>query len=269
MTSIDIYHYVYRITNLVEKKHYYGKRSSKVDPKLDLGIKYFSSSKDENFIIDQKTSPQNYRYKIVQTFCTASEAVQREILLHEEFNVGSSLNFYNRRNQSAIGFDQTGLSPSEKTRMKISLGGKGLKRSDETKSRMSIAFRGRIISKETKAKMSTAKQAYLKRLSAEEKAYLSLCQKGIVSAKFAGYYITPDGVFCSKRDCGLPSAINWCKNSQSLISRKAYVQSKYLNENYSIDIIGKSFGEIGFGFIPKELFPFITIILRDFLATHK
>ena len=34
-------HYVYRITNKIENKHYYGVRSCKIDPKLDLGIKYF------------------------------------------------------------------------------------------------------------------------------------------------------------------------------------------------------------------------------------
>lgn len=37
------FHYVYRITNLVEGKHYYGVRSSKVSPFNDLGTKYFSS----------------------------------------------------------------------------------------------------------------------------------------------------------------------------------------------------------------------------------
>ena len=36
MTSNTIYHYVYRITNLINNKHYYGKRSSKYKPKYDL-----------------------------------------------------------------------------------------------------------------------------------------------------------------------------------------------------------------------------------------
>ena len=40
-----MYHYVYRITNKILNKHYYGKRSSKLSPELDLGKKYFSSSK--------------------------------------------------------------------------------------------------------------------------------------------------------------------------------------------------------------------------------
>ena len=45
-----MYYYVYRITNKLLNKHYYGSRGSKIEPKLDLGIKYFSSSTDKNFI---------------------------------------------------------------------------------------------------------------------------------------------------------------------------------------------------------------------------
>lgn len=38
MSTEQVYHYVYRITNIVENKHYYGKRSSKkVKPLDDLG----------------------------------------------------------------------------------------------------------------------------------------------------------------------------------------------------------------------------------------
>jgi DNA polymerase-1 len=65
MTSSNIYHYVYRITNVVEGKHYYGKRSSKIGPKLDLGKKYFSSSRDKQFIQDQINSARQLGY--VQT----------------------------------------------------------------------------------------------------------------------------------------------------------------------------------------------------------
>ena len=43
-------YYVYRITNVVEKKHYYGKRKTKKFPKNDLGYSYLSSSTDKEFI---------------------------------------------------------------------------------------------------------------------------------------------------------------------------------------------------------------------------
>jgi len=60
------FHYVYRISNILLDKHYYGYRKTQNDPILDIGIKYFSSSKDKEFIKDQKKNPQNYKYKIIR-----------------------------------------------------------------------------------------------------------------------------------------------------------------------------------------------------------
>ena len=40
-------HYVYRITNIKENKHYYGTRSCEIEIKDDLGFYYFSSSTDK------------------------------------------------------------------------------------------------------------------------------------------------------------------------------------------------------------------------------
>ena len=65
------YHYTYRITNILLKLHYYGVRTSKdILPKKDLGIKYFSSSTNKEFIKDQKSNPQNYKYKIIRIYST-------------------------------------------------------------------------------------------------------------------------------------------------------------------------------------------------------
>ena len=181
MTSQTIYHYVYRITNTVEKKHYYGKRSSKCDPKQDLGKIYFSSSRDKEFLIDQKENPQNYRYKIVGIFKTAASAVSREIKLHIKFSVGSNLTFYNKSRQTAIGFDRTGcLQPegfgekhsrdisgekhpffgkthSEFTKNKISKSLTGIVQSSETKLKRSVAMKGKKKSEMTKEKMRKPK----------------------------------------------------------------------------------------------------------------
>ena len=68
------YHYVYRITNTQTNKHYYGVRSSKVEPKLDLGIKYFSSSTDKEFIKEQKENKTIFKYKIIKQFNSRKEA---------------------------------------------------------------------------------------------------------------------------------------------------------------------------------------------------
>ena len=62
------YHYVYRITNIKLNKHYYGLRSSKLEPSKDLGFKYFSSSSDREFIDDQTNNPQDYKYIIVSMY---------------------------------------------------------------------------------------------------------------------------------------------------------------------------------------------------------
>lgn len=108
MTSKPIYFCVYRITNLVEKKHYYGYKSSSIHPSKVIGITYFSSSRDKEFISDQKENPQNYKYKIVQIFGSKEEALAREIRLHNKFDVAVNPNFYHKAKQTSSGFDTTG-----------------------------------------------------------------------------------------------------------------------------------------------------------------
>jgi hypothetical protein len=105
-----IIYYVYRITNINLKKHYYGKRKTSIDPKLDLGIKYFSSSRDKQFIEDQKNNPHSYKYKIIKKFVSVEEATTLEIYLHNKFNVGKNPIFYNKSKQTSTKFDTTGIS---------------------------------------------------------------------------------------------------------------------------------------------------------------
>ena len=102
------YHYVYRITNTKENKYYYGVRSSKIEPKLDLGIKYFSSSTDKEFMKEQKENKDIFKYKVVKQFESKIEAINLEIKLHNIFNVGINESFYNKSKQSSKGFDTTG-----------------------------------------------------------------------------------------------------------------------------------------------------------------
>jgi hypothetical protein len=267
MTSNTIYHYVYRITNLVEKKHYYGKRSSKCDPKKDLGVKYFSSSTDKEFREDQKLNPQNYRYKIVARFNTSSKAITRESKLHSIFNVGVNPSFYNKVKQKSTWFDSTGIKHSEETKKKMSIAATGRLCHENTKAAASKYFKNKPKSAEQKLKMKLAmtgkkktqssieKTAYAKRgipLTAEHKSKLA----GTKNKYFIGYYITPDNVISIKKELdSLGVHKSWCKNSTKIISKSSYSQSRYLKENYSLnEILGKTFEELGFGFIPKELF---------------
>ncbi len=99
------YHYVYRITNKKLNKHYYGSRSININPIEDIGVDYFSSSKDVGFIQDQKENPQDYKYKVVRIVFDRREALYLESYLHDTFNVRKNDNFYNRSNQKINGFD--------------------------------------------------------------------------------------------------------------------------------------------------------------------
>ena len=115
-----MYHYVYRITNILINKHYYGKRSSKIHPKEDLGVKYFSSSKDKKFTQDQKQNPQNYEYTIIAICDNSLEALELEIYLHDYFDVAKNENFYNRAKQTSVGWSNEGIACTKEQKAKIS-----------------------------------------------------------------------------------------------------------------------------------------------------
>ena len=166
-------HYVYRITNKVTKLHYYGKRSCACDPKLDLGIKYFSSSKDKAFILDQKINTNNYKYKIIKKFNTAKEAIAYEIKLHDKFNVGVNPKFYNRAKQTTLKFSTTGKAtvkdlqgnimqvdvndPRIGTKELIGVNN-GFRLSEKTRMLMSKAHTGKVLTEEHKQNMSKARK---------------------------------------------------------------------------------------------------------------
>ena len=271
MSSKYIYHYVYRITNTIENKHYYGKRSSKCDPKEDLGKKYFSSSTDEEFILDQKLNPQNYRYKIVQRFKDGKSAILRESKLHHKFNVSNSLKFYNKVKQNPNGYDLTDIEFSKEIRAKMSKSAKGRIVSAETRRKLSECHKGRICTQETREKIAKPQrgrkqsQELLDKLSKvrkglkrspETKARMSASgsYRGKNNSFFLRYYKTPTGIFDSPYEMKLLGILKtWCMKPDKLIHNLSYTKCHYLNKNFTWDFIcGKTFSEIGFGTIPKE-----------------
>ena len=66
------FHNTYRITNIKERMYYYGVHSCDCLPEEEIGLTYFSSSKNKEFIKDQKENPQNYKYKIIKIFQKAN-----------------------------------------------------------------------------------------------------------------------------------------------------------------------------------------------------
>lgn len=104
-TTSGSFHYLYRITNLVESKHYYGIRTAKhILPQQDLGVKYFSSSRDKSFIRDQKEHPENYKYKVIIVSDSRKRISELEVKIHQIFDVGNNNTFYNRTIQTSSGF---------------------------------------------------------------------------------------------------------------------------------------------------------------------
>lgn len=179
------YHYVYRITNIQEGMHYYGSRTSLCPPIEDIGIKYFSSSKDEDFIKSQKMNPERYRYKIVRVLDSREEALKLEIKLHEKFNVGINESFYNRAKQSSVGFDRSGVRLTNEHKTLISKSLKGRIFSQETLNKISNKLQNRIFSDEHRAKLSERKSGennpmFGHKLSDERKYQISLIHKNKV-----------------------------------------------------------------------------------------
>ena len=150
------YHYVYRITNKENNKHYYGVRSSKIEPKLDLGIKYFSSSRDKEFMNEQKINKDKFKYKVIKMFETREEAINLEIKLHNKFEVQKNKKFYNRSKQTTTKFDTSGVQLSNELKLKLSKFNKGKTLSDEHKEKIKLTLIGRKHSEESKLKMSEA-----------------------------------------------------------------------------------------------------------------
>ncbi len=100
-------YYTYEIRNIRIQKSYFGRRMSKDIP--DIGINYFSSSKDKEFMFDQKENPDHYKYIVLREFECVEEAIQHEIYLHKINDVACNSKCYNKVCQTSTGFDTTGV----------------------------------------------------------------------------------------------------------------------------------------------------------------
>ena len=109
------YHYVYRITNIVMRKHYYGKRSSTDYPLNDIGQTYLSSSTDDLFMQDQLSNPQNYSYKVVRIFESSELAYKFEREVHLKFDVGQNPKFYNKIISGGVPYSSNMVTVRDKT----------------------------------------------------------------------------------------------------------------------------------------------------------
>lgn len=105
--SNKLFFYVYRITNLITNKHYYGSRTCNLKPSLDLKHKYTSSSKYVNEDI-KLYGIFNFKFKIIKEFKNPTDMLLYEAFLHNYFDVKSHKHFYNRSNVTPTGFTTIG-----------------------------------------------------------------------------------------------------------------------------------------------------------------
>lgn len=227
-------HYVYRITNIKKSKHYYGVRSA-TNPYKDLGVKYFSSSTDTEFINDQKRNPSSYKYKILFIYDTRKQAAEKEILIHEKMNVGISPNFYNKARATSTGFSPLGYKHTKESKLKIAEAGRRpCKKS--TKIKISESNKNRFVSNETREKNAKA-------------------NTGVLCNKFKGYYIYNGIKYITSSDLSADIGLSESKiktvskDLNKLISYSSYSKTSFLKENFNEKVIGKSWKDIGFNFI--------------------
>lgn len=265
-----MYHYTYRITNIKDRMYYYGVHSSKCLPKEDIGIKYFSSSKNKEFIKDQKVNPQDYKYKIIKIFKTRREAIEHEIFLHDKFNVSINEKFYNDTKQTSMGFDTTGRATVKDKDGNIFLVNvddprylsgelvgvsKGNKMSEEFCQKISNANKGYIPSNEHRRKISEALIGKKKSPEHIQKGIQTKLKNGTYRGKnhprFKGYYITPIGTFESLAALtpiiSLTQMKIFCDDCDRLISKASYNHSRFFQLFYTYEEIeGRTYRDMGF-----------------------
>lgn len=141
---------------------------------------------------------------------------------------------------------------TDKTIAQMSKARKGTIDSDETRKRKSIGRKD--ISGTPHTQESRAKQAEKTRgskRSAESKAIMSTKARRLFYLSPIRVVDVPSGFEPIITKC---SILRWCNNSDKKISKISYINSKYLRENYSNEIIGKTYGQLGFYRINKTLF---------------
>lgn len=95
----------------------------------------------------------------------------------------------------------------------------------------------------------------------ETKTKMAASKTGELHPKFKGYYTVPWGTFTSPYAASLVSpdklishsAITiYCEKSDTVINRNMLGSSRYLKANFGEEILGMTFGEIGFGFVAAD-----------------
>lgn len=145
-----VYHYTYIIQHRWTNNFYIGRRSTNLLPTEDIGICYFSSSSNKEFIAEQKSYPERFDYTVVNVFFDITDAIEDEIRLHNLYNVGSNSLSYNKVAATHTKFNATGYKFTEQQRKNCSQRAKGRIISEKHRQQLSKTLKGRPMSEKTK-----------------------------------------------------------------------------------------------------------------------
>ena len=260
-----------------QDRQYYGVRYTQElnhrSPDDDLWHEYRSSSPDVKEFIEKHGKP-DIMY-VDETFNTAIEAREYEVKILQENDVVNDdrwLNKNDRLGPPAMCGEANGMSGkvhSPETRQLIS---EALKKYFSTHDHQNIGKTGpaapmygkkhtletrKTMSNKMKIKIAAGEHPALGSIrSKESKRKQGERVQGEKNPMFKGYYITPWGTYISSIDASQNCPVfiradtirKWCENKDKVISENAVRPSSYL----ITEMIGKTFKEIGFDFIPKN-----------------
>lgn len=141
-----MYYYVYLLINKTDHRLYVGSRGSTVPPEEDTNYK--SSSK-----VVSKEYLDNCSKFILKTFLTRYDALLYEIKLHNLYDVGCNVRFFNASKQTSTKFDRTGIPMPKEQRDRISKSNKISCNKPEVKEKYRQHRLGTIMTNSTKQKL--------------------------------------------------------------------------------------------------------------------
>jgi hypothetical protein len=177
-------HYTYIITDTLTNKMYIGVRSSDIEPINDIGVLYFSSSSNQEFIKEQHINPNRFRYDVIKIFDNRTDALENEIALHKIYDVGNNPMFYNLQSQNSSGIDFTGKTHTESAKLKIGNASRIRGISQKAKENLLWQSKNRVRTDDEKNKISNSLQGNnnaLGKRSDETRQNISNAKKGMTS----------------------------------------------------------------------------------------
>lgn len=230
---------------------------------------------------EQTNNKNKFRTRVLSYHNSRKDALIEELRLQKMHKVIKNPKYFNEayatvngyfgRDVSGANHPMYGKTHSEKTKKHWSITRKGSKVSEETKAKISKANKGKpgvTPSPETIEKMRKAhlgkkqsQETIAKRAAANRgqkrnegtKNKMSEKAKGTGNSQFKGYYLFKGKKYVSTELADLigvsvPSIIIMCRNNTKVITRQAYNLSNFLQTNYTKEVIGKTWGELGFSY---------------------